>query len=152
MLKKKFLAFVLCLKFFITFAQDQTGQVSLDNPNDSKSDISWFITTMLQLDELAKPYCQKYSTILPIWCGHCKERKLYLGEFPGYLFGLALKDASDGKNIGNLKTTFEDFLKLLTATDAKESDVVDFVLKKTKELEYHCTNCQSTEWENTSKI
>ena len=148
MVGKRVLTFVLCCNSLVFGAQDQKAQEPIpQNIASTYYDVMGLLNIMLRLDKLAEDYCKKYSNVLPVWCANCRQRRLYLGELSGCLFAQMVKDAAAGKGIEKLKATFENFLKLLASVDTKESDMVTFVLKEIKELEYHCTNCQSTSWE-----
>ncbi len=107
---------------------------------------------MFQMDELAKDYCQKYTSVLPIWCGKCKQRRLYLGEFSGCLMAKMLKEAAAENNPEGTKIVFENFLKLLTSSDTKESEMTDFVLKEMKNIDYSCTACHINAWEKIPEV
>lgn len=148
MLGKRILAFVLCSNLFGVFAADQKGRESLPDGMSSAFPLTSLLMTYLyQLDELAKPYCQKHTDILSVWCSGCKRRRLSLGEFSGCLLFQAFKEIAQGKEAGKTKVAFENFSKLLTLPDTKESDMVDFVLQALKDIECPCPYCRKTSWE-----
>lgn len=150
---KKFLTFVLLLNTYIFFIEAQKPEqcdVTFDT-SSPKIIASQAMTYFFTLEEIAKPYCQKYSTVLPIWCNTCKKRKLHLGEFSGCILALLLKNVNDQKETKRLALIFDNFLKILTTPKPQESTMVDFIVKEMKKIDYPCTECHSNAWEKIPK-
>ena len=147
MIEKKLFTFSLCASLLVFSLHSKDQQALRFDTSSSATIAAQVMTHFFQMDEIAKTYCQQYSSVLPIWCGKCKKRKLYLGEFSGCLLALILKNAADKKEVERLASVFENFLKILTTPKPQESIMVDFVVKEMKNIEYLCTECHSNTWE-----
>lgn len=147
MIGKFFFIFALCINLSVLFSQSQ-DRLDLRLSATPNSDLVFqALTYLFQLDETAKPYCQRYSKILPIWCSNCKKRTLALADFPALLSALILKNVADKKEAERLMAVFEKFLKILTSPDTQEATLADFVLQEMKKLDYECEGCHHKSWE-----
>ena len=146
---KKFWIFIflLCIHVFFIEAQKQDQDKLRFDTSSPTAIASQSITYFFKLEEIANPYCQKYSNIMPIWCSKCKKRKLHLGEFSGCILALLIKNATDKKEAKRLASVFETFLTILTTPKPEESIMTDFVVKEMKNIDYPCTQCHSNAWE-----
>jgi hypothetical protein len=152
MIGKKLLAFTLCAHLFNLFVQGQVQQGMKLDATSIDNIVTRVMMSFFQLDELRKPYCEKYSNCLPIWCGNCKGRKLSVCDFPVYLSAMILTNASDKKEankkeVEKIALIFDNFLKILTVADPQESTMVDFVLQEVKNVDFLCPHCHLTAWE-----
>ena len=144
---KKLFIFVLCFNVSVLSVKSKTrGELQFNTSSDAVI-VSQVMTYFFQLDEIAKPYCQKHSSVLPIWCMTCKKRRFFLGEFSGCLLALMLKNLANKQEVERLAAIFEKFLKILVSPELQESNMVDFVLQEMKNIDYPCTGCHVNAWE-----
>lgn len=146
---KSYWIFALLLYASVFFAQAH-NKYEADLTFDTTSPatiVAQSMTYFFKLEEIAKPYCQKYSYVMPIVCGKCKKHTLSLGEFSGNLLDLLLDNANNKEMIAKIAPIFDNFLKLLTQPDITESTMVDSVLKEMKKINYLCNSCNSISWE-----
>ena len=145
------LILLLCIHVFFVEAQNQNQRNIRFDISSPTAIVTQSMTYFFTLEKMAKPYCQKYSNIMPIWCSKCKTRKFHLGEFSGCILALLIKNVADQKEVERLAAIFENFLKILTMPEPQEAAMVDFVVKEMKNIAYQCTECHSNEWEKISK-
>lgn len=143
-----FICFIMGI-WLLTFLHG-TDKNTCDSQYHTKDATTKAYTIRCALESLTNAYkkCTKKNLILSkIKCKNCTTKILSYAEFEGGLIGLGLKYIADeSDNFSKIKLLLDKCVEFLLK-DASSSELINFMLQTSNDIQQKCSHCQGVSWE-----